>query len=165
MPIKVLLIFQKYYDTLKRLQIQLNKNITTHVFYNSKNTLCLYTCVCENIQGFVAGFLKTGVFFVQDFKKSCTFLFLGDVFMKIILFAIVLFLSFFLGVFGFCQIVGTIKYFKNFNFLSALITLIIWVAILGFGFYAVTNWLPSCKTALYIGYGISFILSLGTKPD
>ncbi len=85
--------------------------------------------------------------------------------MRIILSAIVLLLSFFVGIFGFCQIVGTIKYFKNFSFLSALITIIIWGAILGFGFYTITTWLPSCKTALYIGYGISFVLSFSTKPD
>lgn len=85
--------------------------------------------------------------------------------MRFVLFTVVGFLSLFVGSFGFCQIVGTIKYFRNFRFLSALITITIWATILGFGFYAVTNWLPTYKTALYIGYGISFVLSLNTKPD
>ncbi len=53
----------------------MNKTFTTHVFYYSKNTLCLYTCVCDDIQGFVARFLKTGVFFVQDFKSLALFYF------------------------------------------------------------------------------------------
>lgn len=85
--------------------------------------------------------------------------------MHIILFVVILGLSFFIGIFGFCQVVGTVKYFRNFKLLSALITIILWGIILWFGFYAVRTWLPSCKTALYIGYGISFLLSLGTKPD
>ncbi len=73
--------------------------------------------------------------------------------------------SLFLGAFGFPQIVGTIKYFKSFSFVSAIITVLIWLAILGFAAFAVINWLNDYKVALYIGYAISFLMSLKTKPD
>lgn len=78
---------------------------------------------------------------------------------------IILFLSFLLGTFGFSQIVGTIKYFRNFRLGTAMFTVIFWCAILGFAAFAVTSWLKNYFGALYIGYGISFLLSLGTKLD
>lgn len=82
-----------------------------------------------------------------------------------VIFVVVLFLSFIVGVFGFSQIVGTIKYFRTFSVLSALFSIALWAGILGFAAYTVITWLNYAKVALYIGYGISFLLSLGTKPD
>lgn len=81
------------------------------------------------------------------------------------IFVVVLFLSLIVGVFGFSQIIGTIKYFNTFSAFSALFTIILWGGILGFGAYAVIAWINYAKVALYIGYGISFLLSLSTKPD
>lgn len=85
--------------------------------------------------------------------------------MQILLFIIVLFCSFLVGAFGFSQIVGSIKYFRTFNPASALITILLWLAILGFGAFAVINWLNNCWIALVIGYVASFIMSLSTKAD
>ena len=85
--------------------------------------------------------------------------------MKFVIIGIIMFLSFILGTFGFSQIIGTIKYFHNFRLSSALYTIILWSAILGFGAFDVITWLSKYAIALYIGYGVSFLLSLGTKPD
>lgn len=85
--------------------------------------------------------------------------------MKFVIIGIVMFLSFLLGTFGFSQIVGTLKYFRNFKLSSALFTIILWGLILGFAAFAVINWISDYKIALFIGYTVSFLLSLGTKPD
>lgn len=85
--------------------------------------------------------------------------------MKFVLFFVVLLLSFAIGTFGFCQIVGTIKYFKFFKPSSAIFTMVLWLAILGFAFFSVVKWFNEQLVALYIGYAISFIISLGTKRN
>jgi len=85
--------------------------------------------------------------------------------MKVILFVIVTIASIFIGIWGFCQIVGTIKYFRRAPLVLSLFTILIWTVILSAIGVAVHFWLPNYKTALYIGYGISFLMSLGTKPD
>ena len=78
---------------------------------------------------------------------------------------IILTLSFLLGIFGFCQIIGTIKYINNFKISSALFTVVFWLVILALGAFAVIYWLDEYITALCIGYGVSFLLSFTTKPD
>lgn len=85
--------------------------------------------------------------------------------MKIFLFAVVFFLSWIVGIFGFCQIVGTLKFLKKFSLGSALITIVLWVVILGFGAFAVIKWLNDQAIAMYIGYGIALIQSFKTQPD
>lgn len=85
--------------------------------------------------------------------------------MGFVYFSIVLLLTFFIGTFGFAQIVGVLKFFGRFRFGSAAFTIIFWGIILGFIAFAIIKWFNNYTTALYIGYGISFILSLGTKPD
>ena len=85
--------------------------------------------------------------------------------MKVIIWCIILFLSLILGSFGFSQIIGTIKYIKNFKFGSAVFTVVFWEIILACGVFAVIFWLDKYIIAVCIGYGISFVLSLGTKPD
>lgn len=82
--------------------------------------------------------------------------------MKFLIFSIILFLSFLIGNFGFCQIIGIIKYLKISKSLS---TLLLWTLILGLGAFVVIKWLNYYSTALYIGYGISLILSFNVKPD
>ena len=82
--------------------------------------------------------------------------------MKILIFAIILFLSFVIGNFGFCQIIGIIKYLK---IGKSLPTLFLWMIILGLGAFVVIKWFNDYSTALYIGYGISLVFSFGVKPD
>lgn len=83
--------------------------------------------------------------------------------MRFLIYFLVLFFSFLLGAIGFPQIVGTIRF--NFKTKFALFTILVWALILGFGVFAVFYWLDSFKTALLIGYVISFLFSLNTKPD
>lgn len=83
--------------------------------------------------------------------------------MRFLILALVLFFSFLLGSIGFPQIVGTIRF--NLKAKSALFTILFWVLILGFSAFAVFYWLDSFKIALLIGYVISFLFSLTTKPD
>lgn len=85
--------------------------------------------------------------------------------MKFLIFAAVFFVAYFVGAFGFCQIIGTLKYFKRFSLVSALLIIIIWSAILSALAFAVLLWFDKYLIALYVGYGISFILSFRTKPD
>lgn len=85
--------------------------------------------------------------------------------MEIFLFIVILLGCLILGSFGFSQIIGCIKFFKRFPMASALLTIFIWLAILGFVSFAIINWLDKYNTALYIGYGISFILSFSVKSE
>ncbi len=85
--------------------------------------------------------------------------------MNFLIFVAVLVVSFLIGAFGFPQIVGTLKYFRSFRTVQALYTIILWLAILGFYFFAVIKWLFVYKIALYIGFAVSFLMSLNTKPD
>lgn len=85
--------------------------------------------------------------------------------MRYVLWLLILFGAFVVGTFGFCQIVGTIKYFKYRSPGLLAVTLLIWLAILGFGAFAVLTWLNNYKAALFIGYAISFLLSFNVKPD
>ena len=83
--------------------------------------------------------------------------------MKFLILASVLFISFLLGAIGFPQIVGTIRF--NLKAKSAPFTILLWVLILGFVAFVVFYWFSSFKAALLIGYVISFLFSLNTKPD
>lgn len=82
--------------------------------------------------------------------------------MEILIFAIILFLSFLIGTFGFCQIVGIIKYLKISKCIG---TLLLWAVILGLGALVVIKWFNYYSPALYIGYGVSLIMSFRVKPD
>ena len=81
--------------------------------------------------------------------------------MEIFFFILVLIVSFIIGIFGFCQIVGSLKYFKP----NSLITIIFWLLILSVVLIVVANFLNDYLAALIIGYVISFLLSFTTKPD
>jgi hypothetical protein len=82
--------------------------------------------------------------------------------MRIFIFILILFVSLLVGVFGFSQIIGCIKYYQN---KSYIFTIMLWTVILSLGFLAVYSWLNSYLKAIIIGYIISFILSLSVKPD
>ena len=83
--------------------------------------------------------------------------------MEYLIFILVLIGAFILGAFGFSQIIGTIKFREYAK--TPVFTLLFWLILLGFGAFAVLYWLNDSKIALFIGYGISFVLSLRTKPD
>ena len=82
--------------------------------------------------------------------------------MKVIFFSLILFVSLFIGLFGFSQIVGSIKYYEN---KISVLTIGIWLIILSLIFLAVFAWLNTYLKAIIIGYIIGFALSLSVKPD
>lgn len=75
------------------------------------------------------------------------------------------FCSFAVGVFGFCQIIGSIR-IRHFRPVRlTVITILIWSAILIAGAIIVHIVLSDYIIAYYIGTGISFICSLGTGKN
>lgn len=79
--------------------------------------------------------------------------------MHIISFIGVLIPAFILGIFGFCQIIGS---FQNINERPGLWgTILLWIAILGAGALFVVKYIPGQKFAMIIGYAASFITALG----
>ena len=79
-----------------------------------------------------------------------------------LVFFIMLVVFFILGVFGFCQIVGNIKYFEG---ASSAIGIIIWLAILSVAFVIGFFIAPDKYVAMILAYTISFCLSFIVKPD
>lgn len=80
--------------------------------------------------------------------------------MKFVLFAVVLFVSFLIGTWGFCQIIGSLRTVRIRGLFMTLFTIILWSAILIGGAIAVHRWLYDCRIEYYIGTGISFLMSL-----
>lgn len=79
--------------------------------------------------------------------------------MHIIIFIVILFLAYLLGVFGFCQIIGS---FQNIKERPGLLgTVLLWIAILGAGALFVVKSIPDQKFAMIIGYAASLISALG----
>lgn len=76
-----------------------------------------------------------------------------------ILWVVIGFASFFLGVFGFAQIIGSCQNLKANK--GYWITIILWSAILAGGFFLVRSVSHSNLSALYIGYAVSFVIMLG----
>lgn len=76
--------------------------------------------------------------------------------MAYIIWILVLAASFFLGVFGFCQIIGSLQTKQR----GFLITIMIWVVILGGLYLLARKLIPEKITALYVGYAISLVMSL-----
>ena len=76
---------------------------------------------------------------------------------------IIAFIVFFLiGIFGFCQVIGSIKYFRG---TSSIITIVIWGALLTAAILGGKALFPDQFIAMLIAYGITFLLSLTVKPD
>lgn len=73
--------------------------------------------------------------------------------MGIVLWILLLAVSYFAGVWGFAQIVGSLQT-KQKNF---LVPILVWVVILAAIYFAARGLLHSEMSALYIGYGISLI--------
>lgn len=76
--------------------------------------------------------------------------------MSIVLWLVLLVVSYVVGVLSFTQIVGSLQT-KQKNF---LIPILVWGVILVAVFFAARKLLPEKMLALYIGYGISLIQTL-----
>lgn len=74
--------------------------------------------------------------------------------MDFIIFCVVGFLTFAVGVFGFSQIIGSLRTKQK----SFLLPIIIWVSLLIIIYFAFTNLIPNFINALYIGYILSFLI-------
>lgn len=74
--------------------------------------------------------------------------------MNYIIFYLVAFGTFIIGVFGFSQIIGSLRARQR-NF---LIPIIIWISLLLIIYFAFTNFIPNFINALYIGYILSFLI-------
>lgn len=77
-----------------------------------------------------------------------------------ILYAVLVFaVSFVIGTFGWCQIIGGLQNFRSRGPVM-LIAIVVWSAILLGAYFAVRRFLSSQLTPFYFGLGISFLLSL-----
>ena len=68
-------------------------------------------------------------------------------------------IGFFLGTFGWAQIIGSIRTRQN----HFIIPILVWVVILGAATFAVWKWLNAYFIAYLIGIGISFFIMIGQK--
>jgi uncharacterized membrane protein YidH (DUF202 family) len=66
--------------------------------------------------------------------------------------------SFFLGIWGWAQVIGSIQNIRKRP--SLIISLLLWLAILFGGYLVVAKLLAGYLTALYVGYGISLVVIL-----
>ena len=82
--------------------------------------------------------------------------------MNFIVFAIVAFFSFLVGIFAFAQIVGSLQNFKTRGIGMTLFTITLWVLILFVVWMLVMNFLPSYKILFYGATGISLLVILGS---
>lgn len=85
--------------------------------------------------------------------------------MDFLWFALVFVVTFFVNVFGFCQVVGSLRTIKIRGVGMTTFTLIIWLSILALLCLAVHVWLDNYKFAYYISVAISFLLSLNTGKN
>lgn len=80
--------------------------------------------------------------------------------MKIILFIVVLVLSYLFGVWGFCQIIGSIQHRFERSVRATVLTILIWIAILTGVFFLARAFFHNQMTAYYIGTGVSLLMTL-----
>lgn len=78
-------------------------------------------------------------------------------FVEILIFCGVLFGAYMVGVWGFCQIIGSLQNIKHQP--KHFITMLIWLVILAAVAYLVLRFIPDYKTALIIGYAGSLLSS------
>ena len=73
------------------------------------------------------------------------------------------FVAYIIGVFGFSQLIGSIKFWYVTPHL--FLTIGVWTVILGL-VAAIAYWLlPAHMTGFYIGYAVAFVASFSVKPD
>lgn len=82
-----------------------------------------------------------------------------------VIWLVVLALSFFLGVFGFAQITGSVRCWRTRGVGMSLFTIILWAALLVVGAFIVLRFFHDYAVALYVAYAISFVSTLGTGKN
>lgn len=80
--------------------------------------------------------------------------------MEILIFIVVLAVAFVIGVFGFCQIIGSFQDFHIRGVGMTAFTIILWAVILIASFFAAKSFFADQLIAYYIGTGASFLMSL-----
>lgn len=76
------------------------------------------------------------------------------------MFIVIMVVTWFVGVFGWAQIIGSLQNIKQRGLGMTLVTVTIWCAIMGAIAWASLYFFGSQKIALYIGYGVSFLMIL-----
>lgn len=71
--------------------------------------------------------------------------------------------SYIIGVFGFAQIIGSLRNIRIRGIALTLFTCILWLAILVGAAAIVLCWIKQHEIALYIAYGISFLSIVSQK--
>ena len=82
-----------------------------------------------------------------------------------IVFVLVIAGAWFLGVWGFPQIIGSIAFAHRRKWYMTIWTITLWLAILGFAAFVVHAWLPKYTIPYYIGTAISFFMSFRVLTD
>jgi hypothetical protein len=80
--------------------------------------------------------------------------------MEILMFIIVLAVAFVIGVFGFCQIIGSFQNIHIRGIGITAFTVILWAVILIAEFFVAKSFFADQMIAYYIGTVVSFIMSL-----
>lgn len=80
-------------------------------------------------------------------------------------FIISLAIFYFVGVFGFCQIVGTLRYWRIRSAGKNVTTLVIWLSLLSVGMWIGVVNFGEHTTAFIIGYAAAFLSSLTVRPN
>ncbi len=86
-------------------------------------------------------------------------------FLEALLFCVILFVSLIIGVFAYCQIIGTIRTFFTRPIWLEFSTIIIWVLILLACGFIMHKWLNDYKLAFYIANLVSIVLSWRTGKN
>lgn len=80
--------------------------------------------------------------------------------MNILIFILITIATWFIGVFGFCQIIGSIQYVRVRAIPLTLFTVLFWVSVLGIITTIILMFLNTYKVALFIGYIVALLMSL-----
>ena len=73
---------------------------------------------------------------------------------------VVAIVSWLVGIFGWAQIIGSLQNAKSRGPLMTLITIIIWICVLGgIAYFGIVK--LGCKVALIIGYAVSLVMIVG----
>ena len=82
-------------------------------------------------------------------------------FEKIVTTIVVGYLTYFLGLFGWTQIVGSIQKWKVRGAKASMMTITLWTVIFAAVTLVIVKWLPDYRWPYKIGMGIALILILG----
>ncbi len=80
-------------------------------------------------------------------------------------FILSLIIAYLVGVFGFSQIVGSIRYWYMRSAGKNIATLVIWLALLSVGMWVGLSNFADYTTAFIIGYVAAFLSSLSVRPS